>query len=170
MPYTFEEHLHNYAVWTAARAVQRAFTSTRNIKEAIEAADLRSFAESPVDLTEQEFEAFHREAANWIMDSLRTNLVANATYGRAAKIIAIYLKTAVILPSRGACTRSRIFHPPIDGILLNNLSADPENPNLVHRPWTQLSEHDYWNLVGQIKALKSFDWTLEAYWHPEREK
>jgi hypothetical protein len=42
--YTFNDHRHNYAVWTAARAVSRNFTSTANVKLAIEACGLRHFA------------------------------------------------------------------------------------------------------------------------------
>ena len=40
MAYTFTKHIHNYACWTAARAVQRNFTNTQNIVKAIEATDL----------------------------------------------------------------------------------------------------------------------------------
>lgn len=37
MKYVFNDHLHNYAVWTAARVVQRGFpTNIKTIKNAIE--------------------------------------------------------------------------------------------------------------------------------------
>jgi hypothetical protein len=166
--YSFRQHLHNYSVWTASRAVQRSFTSTRNIKAAIDNSKLREFSESEVLITDTEFEAFHRNCANEIINRLRPITDKRSTYGRAAKIIAIYLKTSIIVPSRGQCMRSKIIHPPIDGILLKNLSLDVQDSSLNFKPWTQLNEDDYWNLVLKIKSLpKAFDWTLETYWHPE---
>jgi hypothetical protein len=42
MTYSFEEHKHRFAVWTAARAVQRSFTRTRIISDVIVETGLRS--------------------------------------------------------------------------------------------------------------------------------
>jgi len=166
--YTFTQHLHNYSVWTAARAAQRAFTSTKNIKSAIELSSLRAFAESESDITEGDFELFHRKCANEIVESLRPYTGNKSTYGRASKIIAIYLKTSVIIPNKGNCSRSKIIHPPIDGILLKNLSDWLAEPIRKTKPWTLLNEVQYWEMVSNIKSLcKSFDWTLETHWHPE---
>ncbi|MBK6447178.1 MAG: hypothetical protein IPF81_18330 [Bacteroidetes bacterium] len=40
--YSFAEHVHRFAVWTAARAVQRNFTTTENIRKAIEQTELQN--------------------------------------------------------------------------------------------------------------------------------
>lgn len=56
MTYTFEDHLHNFAVWTSARAVQRGFTTTKNIKEVIEQTQLRAFAWNCDVYSESEFD------------------------------------------------------------------------------------------------------------------
>lgn len=166
--YSFSQHRHNYAVWTAARAVQRSLTTTANIKKAIEESVLRDFSESENAITETEFQTFHRKCANQIIMSLNRMGVTNTTYGRAAKIISIYLKTAVILPNSGTCKRSSIIHPPIDSILLKNLSVAAGNKSILAVPWTLLDESGYWSLVLQIKSLpKAFNWTLEEYWRPE---
>jgi hypothetical protein len=168
--YSFSQHKHNYAVWTAARAVQRRFTSTAKIQKAINASDLQQFAESNDSITDADFEAFHRTCANQTIDALNAEGITNASYGRAAKIISIYLKTSVILPNLGKCKRSGIIHPPIDSILLNNLSEATNNKNIKSKPWTKLSESDYWALVAEIKAIpKLFNWTLEEYWQLEDE-
>ena len=45
MSYTFIDHLHNYSVWTAARAVQRGYTTTKNISAAIDKTELSKLAE-----------------------------------------------------------------------------------------------------------------------------
>ena len=38
--YSFEEHLERFAMWTSARAAQRAFTNTKNIVDALKAVEL----------------------------------------------------------------------------------------------------------------------------------
>ena len=165
--YSFKQHLHNYSVWTASRAVQRSFTSTENIQAAIDNSSLRAFAESQALITEIGFDAFHRSCATSIIDSLRHYTGEKSTYGRAAKIIAIYLKTSVILPNSGNCSRSSIIHPPIDSILLKNLSTHLKRPGIMSKPWTTLNEVDYWGLVSEIKSIfKPFNWTLEVFWLP----
>jgi hypothetical protein len=168
--YTFNQHRHNYSVWTAARAVQRAFTSTANIRRAIEDSSLRRFSETESDISEDEFEAFHRKCSNEIITSLISQSVKNVSYGRAAKIIAIYLKTSVVIASQSNDKRSLIIHPPIDSILLKNLSIQILPQKITAKPWTQLDEAGYWSLVSQIMAVpKAFDWTLEEHWNLERD-
>ena len=164
--YSFKQHLHNYSVWTAARAVQRGFTTTRNIKIAIEKSDLQQFCELNFCKDVAEFEGFHRKCANQIMETFDDLDVRNATYGRASKIIAIYLKTAIVIPSKGECILSEFIHPPIDNILLSNLKKDNILSN--YEPWTTLSESKYWELCKRIKgSVTNFNWTLEEYWRPE---
>jgi hypothetical protein len=167
-PYNFDQHRHNYSVWTAARAAQRGFTTTKNIKAAIDNSDLRTFAESDTALTADDFEIFHRKCCRQIIERLDKELPGKTTYGRAAKIIAIYLKTSVIIANKAVCSRSNIIHPPIDNILLSNLTAKVKLPAIRNKRWTLLSEEGYWQLVSTIRsALKSFNWTLEEYWNPE---
>ena len=128
--YSFTEHLHNYAVWTAARAVQRNFTTTSNIKIAIEYVGLKEFVLADKPLTVPEFKLLHKEWALNIIESLKALGVSTATYGRAAKIISIYLKRSIILCNKAACDRSSIIHPPIDGILLKKISSVAELKDL----------------------------------------
>src|SRR5664279_758146 len=99
--YNFNQHRHNYAVWTAARAVQRNFTKTENIKVAVESSPLQSFAEDNLTYTAEGFEAFHRDCSHELINSFQKSWGIEASYGRVAKIISIYLKTSVILTSQG---------------------------------------------------------------------
>jgi hypothetical protein len=169
--YNFNQHKHNYAVWTAARAAQRGFTTTKNIKFAIEISGLQKFAESESGTTNEEFEIFHKMCCNKIKASLDEKLPVKTTYGRAAKIIAIYLKTSVVIANQATCARSKIIHPPIDDILLRNLSLKKELTQIKNKRWTLLSESEYWDLVNKIKSVVHlFDWTLEEFWSPEIEK
>ena len=168
--YPFKDHVHNYSVWTSARAVQRKFTNTQNIKYAIENSRLRDFSEIRRCDSAKDFEEFHRDCAHEIINSFDELKVANATYGRAAKIIAIYLKTASIIPLEGQGNFSQLIHPPIDRILLTNLSRKNKIKKLCERGWTSLNENEYWTLCERIE-LEGFalNWKLEEYWHPEQE-
>jgi len=95
MAYTFNEHLHNYAVWAAARAVARNFTNTANVKSAIEETGLQRLLDNNEMFSIASFDQFHRETSGKIIAHLKyvdKRLEEKATYGRAAKIIAFILK------------------------------------------------------------------------------
>src|SRR5665648_654859 len=102
--YNLKQHVHNFAVWTSSRAVQRAFTKTEMIRRAIEKSDLRLFSESTDDCNQKSFDEFQRKCANQIIDNFSKNNIS-CSYGRASKIIAIYLKTAVIIQYGNQNTR-----------------------------------------------------------------
>ncbi|KAB7730234.1 hypothetical protein F5984_13760 [Rudanella paleaurantiibacter] len=167
--YNFEQHLHNYSVWTAARAAQRGYASTATIKAAIENSELRQYAENGLSDRES-FNAFHRRCANDLIHHLSREVGREATYGRAAKIISIYLKTSVILTNKAGCERSKFIHPPIDRILLRRIAEHTKIRKYQKMNWTRLDEVSYWKLVDELSNLfGKFDWSLEEFWSPERE-
>lgn len=169
MSYTFKDHLHNYSIWTAAKSVQRGWkgAKTINIKIAIESTDLKDIEFVLLTLEPIEFDNFHRQIAHKIIDSFK-NMGIKASYGRAAKIIAIYLKTSIIIRDSGSGPISRIAHPPIDNILLTNLDNKSPELGLKGIKWTQLTEEKYFNLISKIRTLKLDPfWQLEEYWLPE---
>jgi hypothetical protein len=170
-PYDFNEHKHRYAVWTAARAVQRSFTNTANIKHAIEGTTLRQFAESNKPVIQDQFDKLHREWCNAIINHFSSSEI-ECSYGRAAKIVAIYLKTSVIHPNLGEGAICSVIHPPIDSILLTSLSQGKDSlKDLCKKRWTGFREVAYWDLVHRLRnEYKGFDWRLEEYWRPEKEE
>lgn len=164
--YTFKTHKHNYAIWTAARAVQRNFTNTTKIKQAIEASNLREYAEIDLSLNPIDFDSFHKKCSKQLIQKFEDLGIPNVSYGRVAKIIAIYLKTSVIMLGKND-EKSISIHPPIDRILLTNISKIKALKGLKEVNWTQLDENEYWNLIQQIKQhFEKFDWTLEEFWTP----
>lgn len=168
--YSFEQHVHNYAVWTAARAVQRNFTATVNIKQAIEQTTLRTFAAHNDITTSQQYDEYHEYWADNLITAFSNIGIKDCSYGRAAKVISIYLKTSVLLCNRASCNASKLIHPPIDGILLKRISSQPGLKDLARVRWTQLSKREYWILVERLKVhFGAFDWRLEEYWTPERD-
>ena len=131
--YTFNEHKHRYALWTAARAVQRSFTTTEVICKAIEQTSLRPFAESSETIHPEQFDKLHDAWCTQLMEAIPE---PKCSYGRAAKMIAIYLKTAVILPRQGEGSTCEVIHPPIDRVLLSALSKVDGLQSLRKHNWT----------------------------------
>jgi len=164
MAYTFEKHLHNYACWTAARAVQRNFTKTPNIIRAIETSALMQLDSLKVNSYE-EYDVFHRKCCNQLIDYLKKECNIEVTYGRAAKIVAIYLKTAVIVRYSGEGKLAEVEHPPIDRILLTNLQKNFNGIVADKTNWTELDENKYFDLIARLRTLP-FEklWQLEEFW------
>jgi hypothetical protein len=175
----FSTYLHEFAVWTSARAVQRNFTTTKIIKQAIENAGIREFAKDfqSCSMSESSFDEKHTELANKLIDSfnnlallenLKIEKEGKITYGRMAKIIAIYLKTSVVIPNQGKGELTKVLHPPIDAILLKALHKKPESQSLKLNKitWTKLNESEYFELINKLRKTFILDyfWELEQYW------
>jgi ribosomal protein L33 len=170
MPYTFVDHLHNFAVWTAARASQRNYTTTKNIKEAIDQTQLKKLIISNRVWNSNNFDKFHRKCCHSIIRYL-TNKNIKTTYGRAAKIVAIYIKTAIVIPNSGNRTLAKIAHPPIDNILLSNLHKENKNLKLAKEKWTLWKEDEYFVILKKLRTLQlSRFWEIEKYWSPIQKK
>lgn len=171
MSYSFNEHLHRYSVWTAARAVQRGFVKTALIEGAIEEAKLRTIASSNDINDKTTFDKLHNERCGLIIDYFKENRVIEekATYGRAAKIIAIYLKTSVVLPSSGTSPLAKIVHPPIDSILLTNVAKKLKGlfSDFGQKRWTQFDKGEYFDVIDSLRTIKLDGfWKIEEFWSP----
>jgi hypothetical protein len=170
-------HRHNFAAWAAARAAQRRFPATvQEIVDAIERSGLKTAvaATESYPSTSADFDQFHRKYARKIVDQLKAGGVASATYGRAAKIIAIYLKSMVVIGPLWDTPFVHLVHPPIDRILLRNLARRHGLPSSLRQQcesinWTELSEDEYFDLINGFRQAgldKPAFWTLERYWKP----
>jgi hypothetical protein len=172
--YDITEHIHRFAVWTAARAAQRGFTTTENIVKAINKTELSNLINDTKSAI-YDFDNFHRNCAEQLIKSLQENYDKNGapllvSYGRVSKIIAIYIKTAVVLPNKGSCDLSKIAHPPIDRILLSKLSK-LKNADFEFQNWTTLDENTYFDIIKKIRNFSKIQgleglWKIENYWRP----
>lgn len=174
MPYDLFEHRHRFSVWAAARATQRGFTSVENLRDAIENCGITNFLNNPNALTtdQQAFEEQHKIWCRSIVDFLRRRDIAKVTYGRAAKLVAIYLKSMVILGTSANTSLASVAHPPIDRILLQNLSRateiqSPHKTRFRTINWTELDEQSYYHLISDLRDCLRADepfWSLERFW------
>ena len=173
MRYDLFEHRHRFAVWAAARAAQRGLTDVATLQRALEACGVQEFVRSRRNLrsSAQAFERHHRRWCSRIVTFLRRRGIAGATYGRAAKLVAIYLKSMVVLGPDSDSPLGRVIHPPIDRRLLTNLlSMAPKHEHLRRwrqTAWTKLDAEHYYALIADLrKAIPAGQpfWTLEQHW------
>ena len=136
-----KDYLHNFACWAAARAVQRNFTTTENIVNAIEKSGLRDFVETYNGNGKAEFEAFHIKCGLKIIEELTEH---NCTYGIAAKIIAVYIKTALVIPLHGV--NCEVIYPPIDAHNLSKIKG------FSKYKWTKLDKETFDKIIGALKS------------------
>jgi hypothetical protein len=176
MPYDITEHRHRFAVWAAARAAQRGFTTVRNLRDALQATDIQEILSAPstFDISAAQFDEFHRRWCSAICSNLIDRQISKVTHGRAAKLVAIYLKAIVVMGSGCNSSLAHHMHPPIDRILLQSLAASdritsPHEAAWRSISWTQLDEAAYDRLIGQLRNAIPGDapfWTIEEYWEP----
>ncbi|MEQ1774292.1 MAG: hypothetical protein ABL891_10970 [Burkholderiales bacterium] len=172
--YDHFEHRHRFSVWAAARAAQRAFTSIDNLRDALQSTNIRAFLSDPesYDIAPQSFEAHHRKWCHAITAFLSNRDIANATFGRAAKLIAVYLKAMVVVGAESQSSLAAVIHPPIDRILLQNLALSPDFSSAYKSmwrsaAWTKLNESAYYELLATLRTVVPETdpwWKLEQYW------
>lgn len=175
--YSLLEHRHRFAVWAAARAAQRRLAggSTLNFRAAIEAcgvAELVTAGPTAWPLTVDTFDDLHRTWCRRLVSSLRSGGAAEATYGHAAKAVAIYLKSMIINAGFEDTDFAKNLHPPVDGILLKSLARDSRFSRESRQlwgdtTWTGLGEPAYFRLIDSFRreglGSPAF-WFIERYW------
>lgn len=175
MTYNLFEHRHRFSTWAAARSAQRAFATVDELRRALEASGIREFlaTEGSFDIDCAEFEMHHRQWCRSIVRTLTKNGTVGATFGRAAKVVAVYLKCMVVLGPLANTRLAVAMHPPIDRQLLQTLSSPQSRIDSQYKQywrsvsWTNLDEKTYYKLVSQLRAVLKISepfWKLEEYW------
>ncbi len=170
--YTLFTHRHRFAAWAAARAAQRGFTSVGKLVEALEGCGVVEFASrvGKRRVSEAEFDAEHARWCERIMGRLKRRGVQNVTFGRAAKLVAVYLKVMIVIGPSGHAPVAGVVHPPIDRILLRGLARAPGIPEPITREWarlnwTALDKRGYSRLIRQLRDCLGKG---EAMWRLEK--
>ena len=175
MPYDHFEHRHRFAMWTGARAAQRGFTSTKMLCGAIKATSVRKFLRDRVslDIDAKDFETRHREWCTTALEYLLEQGVEGVSFGRVAKLFAVYLKAMVVVGEGSQSNLAAVIHPPIDRTLLQRLAATaaidaPDRARWRSVAWTKLTEREYYSLLAELRAVLADEdpwWKLEEYWN-----
>ena len=162
--YDLTEHRHRFAVWAAARAAQRGCkgASVEVLGRALRRSGVAGRARRGVSrpITNATFDQLHQRWCNSIISFLAQK-GTRFTYGRAAKLVAVYLKCMVILGSGPDTDLAHVSHPPIDDNLLTNIYGRKK------LKWTKLEREAYFGLISCLRArLKPDDpfWKLEQLW------
>lgn len=173
MEYDLFEHRHRFAVWAAARAAQRGLTSVSILRSALEATDLVRFVRlrSSLRTGPTAYDRHHRRWCSSILRHLHRAGIEKAAYGHAAKLVAIYLKSMVVVGPHGDSRLASVIDPPIDRILLSRLTTQnvcsDEMSKWRGTQWTTLDKRSYYALISDLRATLPKDepfWKLEQYW------
>ena len=96
--------------------------------------------------------------------------VKGGSYGRAAKLIAIYLKSMIVVQNN-TNSLAEIVHPPIDSLILKKISGDeslnhPRRAYWKNIKWTLLDEKNYKQLIMEFRQVYEGRplWHIEEYW------
>lgn len=168
-------HRHNFAGWAAARAAQRRWIKTRGILEALENSGLPEFLREPAKWPDEpvDFDELHRGWCRRIVANVRSHRDAEATFGRAAKVVAVYLKSMVVVGPDCDSVLARIAHPPIDRFVLQGIAKDRRLDRAIRSlcrtcKWTELTEDGYYELITELRRRNMHRpafWRLERYWN-----
>lgn len=179
MPYSLRDHRIRFATWAAARAAQRGFTSVKNLAAALHAARVpEELFDKPATLfvSATQYDDLHRTWCRAIIDNLAGRGIKEVTYGRAAKLVAVFVKSTIVLGGLDDTALAQVAHPPIDRDLLKSLArtlAPRARRKLAGINWTRLDESSYFKLIGELRRCLPEGapfWVLEQHWNVTTEE
>jgi len=174
VPYSIEEHKHRFAAWAAgtAASVKGCRFSVRQGQDVLEAAGLKRVLGGVDRLPNPE--QMDRSHRKW-----RSGVIAAAqsegfefTDGVAAKLINVYLKAGYVCGGHHDDLRVRALHPPIDSVLLDELSARNVGGlraewNVARKVrWSKFDSTQYETVICNIRLCLQGSpmWEVEKYW------
>jgi hypothetical protein len=167
--YSIDEHIHRYACWTAARAASISRFSNSEISQFILETDLQNELDKIKnrEMTSDDYKEWFIIQSGRILESMekykagsKENLFRNISFGIAAKVVSIYVKTSEVIPTAGLSPISKVAIPPIDSYLLKGLQ-------IKTKAWSTLDKEEYMNLVNELEEKNEGEafWKLEFYWN-----
>ncbi len=174
MSYTIEEHKHRFSAWAAGRAasVNGCRFTVEQAKAILESTHMNQLLADPNNLpTPQEIDNSHRIWRNNVIDAAQNQGLA-FTHGIASKLINIYLKAGFVCGGHHEHERVQALHPPIDSVLLDELSARDIGGfrcawnKARSTRWSNFNSEQYETVIKNIRnALPNKGlWEVEQYW------
>lgn len=173
--YDIKDHRHRFSAWAAARAAQRGLKggTVSVFTAALESCGIVEFVRTAKreDVDEGGFRSLHEKWCNAIVAYLHNKVTPKPSFGHATKLVAMYLKSMVIMGPDGNTELARLVYPPIDSNLLKNISKAPDiaikyKADWKKVKWTRLDRQGYYKLIDQLRdcfKLREF-WKLEQFW------
>lgn len=171
--YDAREHTVRFATWCAARAAQRGWAGATN--ETIVAGLRRSRVVAEFESARGDRAALDEFQQAWVEDLQQVLEPEVATpFGRAAKLVAIFLKATVVCGRLGTASLREHAWPPVDRILVKEAAkvlgkSEPgAAARLRHHVWTRATVEEHMAVLEALRLLtagKPF-WAAERYWVP----
>src|ERR1035438_5835174 len=104
MPYDLFEHRHRFAVWAAARATQRNFTSVERLRDALQKCGIKEFVNTAAlrEIDEARYRELHRDWCRAIIPDLAEGVGAEPDRMPCRSVAS---KSSLILPHSGKSMR-----------------------------------------------------------------
>lgn len=176
-PYGIYEHVHRFAAWAASRAAGRACFSVACGVFMIEQADLHQYLRNPDKLPKSSrwMDKKHKGWRESIQKAGR-RIGLRITDGRAAKLINVYFKAGLVTIANRNNERIGALHPPIDSVLLEQLSRVDQDQggfwnDMGQRRWTNFTSREYQCVINKIREKLGEErrlWMIEEYWQGYR--
>ena len=179
--YSIEKHKHTYAKWCAAAAYGRGLAGGGNTL-AFKLIDLSGLGQvTGPEHIGQSVDEWQMSFMRKIKSEAECLGIGDFSFGRAQKLVNIYLKTILVCGGHHQHPKVALLHPPLDFELFKGLrtflsknrgamsearsaflSAQRRNPR-----WTMFSEADYVAHIDAIKLLMADKplYQVEEHWN-----
>jgi hypothetical protein len=170
LPYTIKLARHRFALWAAYRASQAGSAQATGpaLIAALESCGIVQFLQKPSNhnLTEKQYDSYFDTFASAALTHLQTHAAREVSYGVAAKLVAVYIKSAFVLAGKSRTNAARHFPPAIDSKLLEALDRAHGIALAKSYRWQKLSRTQYWVLLRELRVLAAGRalWRLEKDW------
>ena len=178
--YSIEKHKHLYAKWCAAAAYGRGLAGGGNSLafELIEASGLGQI--TVPEHIGQDVDQWQIGFMKNIVDEAARKNVPDFSFGRAQKLVNIYLKTVLVCGGHHLHRSVALLHPPLDFELFKGLRSFLSKNRVAHANarsafiaaqkrnprWTKFDEGDYTAHIDAIKLLMAGKplYQVEEHW------
>ncbi len=171
--YTYAEHRFRFAAWAAARAAMRGFSfKNEDACPALKEIGLDKISGNDYWLLEiDDYDIQHAIWRNKLCNHWENKKNTSMSHGRAAKFINVFIKTLMPQNMNTICPNLQKrwceIHPPIDSIILENMSkCNFGNSNIDWKSytWTKLDSKQYQELIDNIRKDEPCLWKIERFW------
>jgi hypothetical protein len=171
MTFTIQEYRLEYAVWAAYRAAQAGSAKAKGpeLSDALKKCGVVAYIDS-YDGKEVDPDTYRKNHDKWCEETikhLKNNFNKDITYGIAAKLVGIFIKSYFILAGNEKQPLSKVAHPPIDSFLLKGIDKEKGTKLEKEYKWQKLNKDQYYELLEKIRGNLEKDeefWKIKKYW------